>query len=66
LDALFRETNVREIEFALVATDKNKPLQEFFHSAGIDASADGVYRLSRSSFSMQGIALPHQVVDLTK
>lgn len=66
LDALFRETNVGEIEFALEMTDKNKPLQEFFRAAGIDPDASGIYRLTRNSFSTEPAALPHQVVDLTK
>jgi predicted enzyme involved in methoxymalonyl-ACP biosynthesis len=66
LDALFRETKAGEIEFALEMTEKNKPLQEFFRTAGIDPDADGIYRLTRNSFSIQDAALPHQVVDLTK
>jgi FkbH-like protein len=70
LDALFRETKAGEIEFALETTGKNKPLQEFFRVAGIDPDADGIYRLTRNSFSGsfsgEGTALPHQVVDLTK
>jgi predicted enzyme involved in methoxymalonyl-ACP biosynthesis len=66
LDALFRETKVGEIEFALEMTDKNKPLQEFFRTAGIGPDADGIYRLTQNRFSTNGATLPHQVVDLTK
>jgi len=66
LDGLFRATRAEAIEFSFEATEKNKPLQEFFHTAGICPGAHGRYRLSRDSFSTRSVGLPHQVVDLTK
>jgi FkbH-like protein len=66
LDSLFRETGADQIEFDFEATDKNKPLQDFFRAAGIAPDADGAYRLSRSGFSPPSTELPHHVVNLTK
>jgi FkbH-like protein len=66
LEGLFRATKAEGIEFSFEATDKNRPLQEFFRTAGICPDVQGRYRLSRDGFSTPGGALPHQVVDLTK
>jgi FkbH-like protein len=61
LDSLFRETNAEEIEFAFKATEKNQPLQAFFHSLDI---SQGACRISRSRFAERCGELPHQVSNL--
>ncbi len=66
LDSLFRETGSEEIEFAFEATDRNKPLQDFFRATGILPDAGGACRVLRAGFSISGDELPHRVVNLTK
>ena len=66
LDALFQQSNAEEVEFAFKATERNQPLQEFFHSLGISVDQDQRHRLSRSRFLEQCGVLPHQVSSLTR
>jgi FkbH-like protein len=65
LDGLFQYSNAEEVEFAFEATERNQPLQEFFHSLGI-SDEGGTRRISRSRFLEQCGVLPHQVSILTK
>lgn len=66
LASLFDSPGTVEIEFALEATERNQPLQEFFQSLGISADQDGAYRLTRSGFQERCGALPHNVSNLAK
>jgi predicted enzyme involved in methoxymalonyl-ACP biosynthesis len=66
LNGLFQHSNAEEIEFAFKATEKNQPLQEFFHSLGISAENGKDRRISRSSFLKQCGILPHHISSLTK
>jgi len=65
LDALFQQSNAEEVEFDFQATERNQPLQEFFHSLGISAKTEGRCRISRSGFLERCGILPHQVSNLT-
>ena len=65
LDALFHQSGAEEVELAFKGTERNQPLQEFFHSLGISADQEGRYRISRSRFLDQCGILPHQVSNLT-
>jgi FkbH-like protein len=65
LDGLFRYSNAEEVEFAFTPTERNQPLQQFFHSLGISADQEGRYRISRPHFREQCGVLPHQVSNLT-
>ena len=58
LDSMFRHWNAEEIEFAFQLTDRNRPLQEFFQSLGIEN------RLRYSQFLTKNEALPHQTSEL--
>ena len=61
LDALFRQSNAQEIEFAFEPTPRNQPLQEFFEALGISSG-----RIARAQFENECGVLPHQVSNLTK
>ena len=66
LDSLFQYSNAEEVEFVFEATERNQPLQQFFHSLGISADGEGRYRISRSRFLEQCGVLPHQVSSLAR
>jgi FkbH-like protein len=66
LDGLFRHSHAQEIEFALEATEKNQPLQEFFRALGVARDAEGIHRISRPQFLDRCGALPHEVSNPTE
>ena len=45
LDALFRQSNAQEIEFAFEPTPRNQPLQEFFEALGISMGFGTIFEL---------------------
>jgi FkbH-like protein len=60
LDYLFRKFNIDEMEFDYLATEKNKPLQDFFTSQLV-ALTDAPVRLSKEDFRRACPNLFHQV-----
>jgi FkbH-like protein len=66
LNGLFQHSNAEKIEFDYKATEKNQPLQKFFHSLGISADAAKGLRISRAGFLERCGVLPHQISSLTK
>jgi FkbH-like protein len=66
LDGLFRHSNAQEIEFALEATERNQPLQEFFRALGVSRDGEGTHRILRVDFLDRCGTLPHEVSNLTE
>jgi len=66
LDALFQRFNVQDIHFTFAATERNQPLQEFFHALGVAPGPEGEACISRVYFKEHCGVLPHQVSSLTE
>jgi FkbH-like protein len=65
LHELFRQTGVEQMFFDVIATERNKPLQNFFREVGISQLGSEGGCLTRAQFTGADHARPHKVIHFT-
>jgi HAD-superfamily phosphatase, subfamily IIIC/FkbH-like domain len=66
LDYLFQRGETAALRFAFRPTERNKPLQEFLKTLGVNGDGNGGLLLSREQFHRHHDELPHEVIEREK